>query len=102
MQIPIIRDAQSLRKGSFKIFASAWSAPLWMRDYKIWMDHSMLGEKFHQVYAEYLKKFLDAYAERGISLWGITTGSVPTNAFLRWKTSNMGWLPDVQVIFPYT
>lgn len=69
-----------------------------MKDHKIWMGYSMLGEKFQQVYAEYLKKFLDAYAEKGISLWGITTGNVPTNGFQRWETNSMGWLPEVQVI----
>lgn len=59
----------------------------------------MLSDKYGQIYAEYLKKFLDAYAEKGIEMWGITTGTDPIHGFRNFKPSSMGWLPEYQVNF---
>lgn len=96
-QIPIIKEAKSLTKGELKLFASAWTAPIWMKDHKIWSGFSLLSDKYGLVYAEYLKKFLDAYEEKGIQFWGITTGALPSYGFQTSKPNSMGWLPDLQV-----
>lgn len=97
IQIPIIKEAETLRNGSLKLFASAWTAPLWMKNNQVWVGYSTLQEKYGQVYAEYLKKFLDAYVEKGIKWWGISTGSHPFDGFINWQPGSMGWIPEVQV-----
>lgn len=69
-----------------------------MKDHKIWMGYSMLSERYGHLYAEYLKKFLDAYEEKGVKMWGMTTGNSPENGFASWIRDTMGWIPDLQVI----
>lgn len=86
-----------MRKGNIKFFASAWSAPLWMKNRKVWMGYSKIDEKYGKVYAEYLKKFLDEYKTNGVDWWGITTGQMPSNGFKKTEPNSMGWLPEVQV-----
>lgn len=63
------------------------------------MGYSMLSEKYGRVYAEYLKKFLDAYEEKGAKIWGISTGTSPVEGFQSWVRDSMGWIPDLQVLF---
>lgn len=81
-----------------KLFASAWTAPLWMKDHKIWVGYSMLSETYGKVYAEYLKKFLDEYQKQGVHWWGISTGNNPSSGFRKKEPNSMGWVPDLQVI----
>lgn len=88
-----------MRKGNLNLFASASTAPLWMKDHKIWVGYSLLSEQYGQVYAQYLKRFLDEYEKKGVKFWGITTGNVPSNGFKRKEPNSMGWLPEVQVGF---
>lgn len=59
----------------------------------------MLNEKYGKVYAEYLKKFLDEYEKKGVSMWGITTGANPIDGFYG-RPHTMAWIPDLQVILP--
>lgn len=50
--------------------------------------------EYYQLYAEYIKKFFDAYKERGIDIWGITPGNEPIDGFIPFFTFNaMGWTP---------
>lgn len=93
----MIKEAQYLSNGSLKLFASASTAPLWMKDHQVWTGLNMLSEKYFQVYAEYLKKFLDEYQKQGVKWWGITTGNRPGSGFLSRAPNSMGWLPDLQV-----
>lgn len=97
MQIPIIKKALTLRKGNLKLFGSPFTAPIWMKNHKVWSGFSMLDDKYGQVYAEYLKKFLDAYNDLGLKMWGLSTGTSPIYGFRNGKPNSMGWLPDLQV-----
>lgn len=55
-----------------KFFASAWSPPAWMKD-----SGTLIGGKLKtemiQPYAEYLRKFVQAYENEGIPIYAITT-----------------------------
>ncbi|XP_076293926.1 lysosomal acid glucosylceramidase-like isoform X2 [Lasioglossum baleicum] len=77
-------------------FASAWSAPGWMKTNGVFEQFGYLKEEYYQVWANYLAKFADAYKAHGLEMWAITTGNEPTIAF-HINTSNvitMGWTPD--------
>lgn len=53
-----------------------------------------LEKKYYQLYADYIKKFFDAYNERGIDIWGITPGNEPLDGFVPFFPFNaMGWTP---------
>lgn len=59
-----------------------------------------LKPEFYQLYAEYIKKFFDAYKERGIDIWGITPGNEPLDGFIPFFTFNsMGWTPVTSALW---
>lgn len=51
--------------------------------------------EYYQTFADYLRKFLDAYKAQGIKFWGISTSNEPTNAwFSDLRINTMQWSPD--------
>lgn len=83
-----------------QLFGTAWTAPSWMKTNKTWTGYSFLKEENFQVFANYMKKFLEEYAKRDIHFWGITTGNEPINGFypdFASKINAMAWLPQIQV-----
>lgn len=54
-----------------------------------------LKHEYYQLYAEYIKKFFDAYKDRGIDIWGMTPGNEPFDGFIPVFTFNaMAWTPS--------
>lgn len=54
-----------------------------------------LKREYYQTFASYIKKFFDAYKERGIEIWGITPNNEPLDGFLPFFIFNaMAWSPD--------
>lgn len=53
-----------------------------------------LKRECSQIYADYIKKFFDAYKERGINIWGMTPGNEPIDGLVPFFPFNaMWWLP---------
>jgi glucosylceramidase len=69
--LPIIREARGVNPDMW-LLASPWSPPGWMK-----ANGSMLGGSMRKasyaVYAEYLYKFLDAYAAEGVRINSLTS-----------------------------
>lgn len=69
--LPVIREARSLNPDLW-LLASPWSPPGWMK-----ANDSMLGgsmrKTWYAAYAEYLQKFLEAYAAEGVHIDSLTT-----------------------------
>ncbi|XP_044739379.1 lysosomal acid glucosylceramidase-like [Chrysoperla carnea] len=92
-KIPLIKKAIALRDG-LKFMASAWSAPAWMKTNNALTGLGFLKDELYQTWANYHKKFLDMYKEKGIDFWAITTGNEPVNGLLPVQVFNsMGWTP---------
>ena len=53
--IPMIMDAKATTKNGFKIIASPWTAPPWMKDNKKWVGGKLLPE-FNNAFALYFAK----------------------------------------------
>lgn len=81
MQLPFIYWAKNLTNNKIQFFASAWTAPLWMKSNGQY-NNGPLFEEMHQVWADYFVKFLDAYRKEGIVFWAITTGNEPFTGFV--------------------
>jgi len=114
--IPMIKRAMVYAPG-LRIFASPWSPPAWMKDNNERNSGGRLLSKYYDVWARYLCKFIAAYREHGIPLWGITTqneadGVLPWDScvyspneeriFLRdflGPELNLSGLSDVRVLF---
>lgn len=97
MQIPLIEAAKKLKGGKvLKLFATAWTAPPWMKTDNSWTGAGSLKEKYYQTWADYHVKFFEAYQQNGIEFWGMTTGNEPEDGFLPSnisKLNSMAWTP---------
>ena len=80
--IPYIQAAQS--HGAFRIMASPWTAPAWMKT-----NNSLIGggslitpatdSRYYQAYADYFAKYVQAYAANGITINDVSIQNEPLN-----------------------
>ncbi|CAK9804383.1 Lysosomal acid glucosylceramidase [Anthophora plagiata] len=92
-KIPYIKKALQLNP-NVKFVSCAWSAPPWMKTNDKINGFGFLRTDFYQLYVNYLLKFLDAYANQGIQIWGISTGNEPLDALVpQGRINTMGWTP---------
>jgi len=86
--IPLIKDAQEASRDGFKILASPWTAPSWMKDNNSPLAGHLLKEHYG-TYARYFAKYIKAYAEEGIPVWGITVINEPEGNGGQWDSMHM-------------
>jgi glucosylceramidase len=92
--IPMILEAASIPGADFKIIASPWSPPSWMKTGETAkMTNGTLMPKYYGLWAKYLSKYVTAYAEKGITLWGLTPQNEPLHAHNAQWDSN-GFTPE--------
>lgn len=89
--IPMMLEAQSISRDGFKIIASPWTAPPWMKDNKKWIGGKLLPE-YNATWALYFFKYIDAYKKEGISIWGLTVENEPLGNGNNWES--MLFSPD--------
>ena len=100
-KIKLIREIQSMvvstNRNPLSLFASAWSAPGWMKDNGIATNGGQLkgspGGPYYKTWAKYYSKFFDAYKAEGIEFWGMTTQNEPKSN-VRWQS--MSWNAETQ------
>lgn len=87
--IPMILEAANIEGAQFNIIASPWSPPSWMKSGETAkMTNGSLLPKYYGTWAKYLSKYLSAYADEGIPLWGITPQNEPLHAHdARWDSN---------------
>ncbi|WP_243470878.1 glycoside hydrolase family 30 protein [Winogradskyella sp. MH6] len=83
--IPMIKDAQAISKEGFKLFASPWTAPPWMKDNKEWVGGKLLKE-YYPTWALFFSKYIEAYKEQDIELWGFTVENEPHGNGNNWES----------------
>jgi glucosylceramidase len=84
--IPMILDAQKISKSGFKIIASPWTAPPWMKNNKSYVGGKLLPG-FDDAFALYFSKYLSAYKKEGIDIWGITVMNEPHGNGNNWEST---------------
>lgn len=94
--IPMIRDAMKHSKDGFKIIASPWTAPPWMKNNKDWRGGKLLPE-YYDTWALYFSKYLAEYKKEGIDIWGITVENEPLGCGDNWES--MIYTADEMVYF---
>lgn len=94
--IPMIKDAISVSKDGFKLFASPWTAPTWMKDNKAWVGGKLLPE-YYDTWALFFSKYLDAYKTEGIDVWGFTVENEPHGNGNNWES--MHFTPEEMTDF---
>ena len=94
--IPMIKDAQKVSKNGFKIFASPWTAAPWMKDNNEWRGGKLLP-KYYNTWALFFSKYVDAYKDQGIDIWGFTVENEPHGNNSSWES--MHYTPDEMTNF---
>ncbi|GAB4156023.1 MAG: glycoside hydrolase family 30 protein [Winogradskyella sp.] len=94
--IPMIKEAQAISKDGFKLFASPWTAPPWMKDNKEWVGGKLLPE-FYPTWALFFSKYIEAYKDQGIELWGFTVENEPHGNGNNWES--MHFTPEEMTDF---
>jgi glucosylceramidase len=83
--IPMIKDAQKVAKNNFKIIASPWTSPPWMKDNNNWVGGKLLPQ-YRNTWALYFSKYLQAYKKEGIKIWGVTVENEPNGNGNNWES----------------
>ena len=89
--IPMILDAQEISQDGFKILASPWTAPPWMKDNEDWNGGSLLPE-YYSTWALFFSKYAQSYAAQGIDIWGFTVENEPLGNGENWES--MHYTPE--------
>ena len=107
--LPMIKEAMAIKaeqgEPAPRIIGSAWTAPVWMKDIDQWHipgspennwqgTGGSLNPEHVATYANYLTKYLDAYAAEGVSLWGMTPVNEPNGNSGQWES--MHFNPESQ------
>ncbi|MEN8797655.1 MAG: glycoside hydrolase family 30 protein [Flavobacteriaceae bacterium] len=94
--IPMIHEAMAVSEDGFKIMASPWTAPPWMKDNKDWRGGKLLPE-YYDTWALFFSKYIDAYKEEGIDIWGFTVENEPLGNDNNWES--MHYTPEEMSLF---
>nr|WP_315149907.1 glycoside hydrolase family 30 protein [uncultured Flavobacterium sp.] len=84
--IPMILEAKAISKEGFKIIASPWTSPPWMKDNKKYVGGKLLPE-YNDSFALYFSKYLEAYKKEGITIWGVTVINEPHGNGNNWEST---------------
>jgi glucosylceramidase len=85
--IPIIKQALQISNNKFKIIASPWTCPPWMKDNNHWVGGKLLT-KYYATFALYFEKYLEAYKKEGIDIWGLTVINEPHGNGNNWESTH--------------
>lgn len=94
--IPMIKGAMAISPEGFKLISSPWTAPPWMKDNKDWKGGKLLPE-YYDTWALFFSKYINAYKNEGIDIWGITVENEPLGNGYNWES--MHFSPEEMVDF---
>ena len=75
--IPLIKSASSVDGAEFKLLASPWSPPAWMKTNGKMNSGGKLKPEYHNTWAKYYARYIKEYAKEDISIWGISVQNEP-------------------------
>jgi len=75
--LPMIKSALSQGKEPFKLFASPWSPPAWMKTTGQMNRGGKLKPEYRDAWAAYYVRYIQEYKKEGIDIWGVTVQNEP-------------------------
>jgi glucosylceramidase len=84
-RLPFIKRDVDLIGDDLVFYASPWSPPAFMKSNNNMLQGGKLLPEFRQAWANYYVKFIKAYEEEGIPVWGLTIQNEPM-AVQRWES----------------
>ena len=86
--IPMIKDAMAVPGAKFQLLASPWTPPSWMTTKgKLVAGQNHLNKSFYGPYADYLAKYVKAYAGEGLNISYMTVQNESWNDSGAWETT---------------
>jgi glucosylceramidase len=73
--LPVLREARRINP-ELRVMATPWSAPAWMKTSGSLAGGSLRREAYG-AYAEYFRRFLDAYAREGVPVYAVSVQNEP-------------------------
>jgi glucosylceramidase len=83
--LPMIQRAMKISRDGFKLFASPWSPPAWMKTNGEMNNGGKLKPECRQVWADYYVRYIREYQKEGVPIWGLTIQNEPA-ATQRWDS----------------
>ena len=83
--LPFIKAAQRVAREPFKLLASPWSPPAWMKTNGQMNQGGKLLPEYRAVWAQCYVRFIQAYAAEGVPIWGVSVQNEPM-ASQRWDS----------------
>ena len=77
MLIPFIKDALKELNIPLNILASPWSPPGWMKTNGEMNNGGELKDEYRNAWAHYFCKYIKAYEDEGIPIWGVSVQNEP-------------------------
>ena len=103
-EIAAIKDGQ--KDHEWRLVASPWTAPAWMKDNKQFFDKlnrygGALLPEYYDAFARYYVKYLQAYRESGIEFWAITPENEPMGNDGSWESMHLSPAAETALIGRY-
>ncbi|EHH15314.1 hypothetical protein EGK_01386 [Macaca mulatta] len=100
LKIPLIHRALQLAQHPVSLLASPWTSPTWLKTNGAVNGKGSLkgqpGDIYHQTWARYFVKFLDAYAEHKLQFWAVTVENEPSAGLLSgYPFQCLGFTPNI-------
>ena len=83
--IPLIHAAQRAAGRPLKLLASPWSPPAWMKTNGQMNGGGKLKPAYRAAWAQYYCRYIRAYEQEGIPIWGLTVQNEP-EAVQTWES----------------
>lgn len=93
---PMIQSAQEISKDGFKLIASPWTAPPWMKDNNDWVG-GHLRKEMQPTWANFFVKYAKECLAERVPLWGFTVENEPHGNGNNWES--MHYSPDEMTEF---
>ena len=108
----LIKDVWNIKQKqedkTYRIMASAWTAPAWMKENKKYYEREngfhrggALLPEYYQSYADYIVKFIEAWKAEGIDIWSVTPVNEPMGNDGGWESMDMWPAAETQFISQY-
>ena len=75
--LPMIQRAQEISGSGFKLFASPWSPPAWMKTNGEMNRGGKLKPECREAWANYYVRYIREYEKAGVPIWGLTVQNEP-------------------------
>lgn len=84
-RIPFTKRVLDVATKDIVVYASPWSPPAFMKTNNNMLQGGKLKKEYYPAWANYFAKFIKAYENEGIPIWGLTIQNEPM-AVQRWES----------------